>query len=281
MSLIPDFFKHATVAFGLRNTSTGDVHWLATGFFVGVPMKEESGKYSTFLVTNRHVIEGLTANDFLMSLNPTDGAPAEEVSLFVQDQATGLALWEFHPNPAVDVAVTSLALGHPGLERFTRNFFELDHHAIDCRNLASNGLTEGSRVSVLGFPMQIVGVSRRSVVVRTGAIAQLDDFLAGRSPSYLIDCATFPGNSGGPVINLPEASFLAGSAAPSSVNLIGITAQSLLYLDQAISMQTGQVRLVSENNSGLSVVFSVDAIRETIVALVARLARQDPGPPTP
>jgi len=270
MSLIPDFFKNATVAFGWRNPLTGDVLWLATGFFVGVPIAEEPGKYTTFLVTNRHVIDGLPSNDFFMSLNPTDGAPAEEVSIFVKDETTDVALWEFHPNPAVDVAVTSLGLGHPGLERFTRNFFELDHHAINGDQLVANGLTEGSRVSVLGFPMQIVGVSRRSVVVRTGAIAQLDDFLGGRSPSYLIDCATFPGNSGGPVINLLEATSLAGSPAQTSVNLIGITAQSLLYLDQAISMQTGQVRLVSENNSGLSVVFSVDAIRETIEALVAR-----------
>lgn len=269
--MIPDFFKNATVAIGTRDLTSNDVQWIATGFFVGVP-NVESGKYFTYLVTNRHVIEGMPTNDLLISLNPSDGTPAAEVTLFVKAPGNGVDLWEFHPDPTIDIAVTTLSLGQPLLERFTRNFFELDHHAVRRNEFQAKGLGEGSRASVLGFPMALVGVGRRSVLVRSGALAQLDDFLAGRLPYYLIDCHTYPGNSGGPVINLLEAATLTGTPSPQSVNLIGITAKSVLYRDLALSLQTREIRLLAEYNSGLSVIYSVDDIDLTIQNLVARPA---------
>ena len=55
-----------------------------------------------------------------------------------------------------------------------------------------------------------------------------------------------------------------------TVNLIGITAKSLMYRDLAVSLQSGELRELAQYNAGLSLVYSVDDIMVTIENLVAR-----------
>ena len=74
----------------------------------------------------------------------------------------------------------------------------------------------------------------------------------------------FPGNSGGPVINKPEVISIEGTSSVPSPYLIGIVSSYLTYTDTAVSKQTGQSRVVFEENSGLAVVIPADYILETI-----------------
>ena len=74
----------------------------------------------------------------------------------------------------------------------------------------------------------------------------------------------FPGNSGGPVVNKPEIISVEGTNSVPSPYLIGIVASYLTYTDTAVSKQTGQSRVVFEENSGLAVVIPADYILETI-----------------
>jgi hypothetical protein len=75
---------------------------------------------------------------------------------------------------------------------------------------------------------------------------------------------TFPGNSGGPVILKPEVVSIQGTPANGLALLIGVTAQSINYLDEAVSKQTGRTRVTFEDNSGLSIAFPIDYILEAI-----------------
>lgn len=57
MALIPKFYIEAVLSIGIR--SAMGVNWIGTGFFV--IKKIDAGKYQPFMVTNRHVLEGMNS----------------------------------------------------------------------------------------------------------------------------------------------------------------------------------------------------------------------------
>ena len=50
----------------------------------------------------------------------------------------------------------------------------------------------------------------------------------------------------------------------STANLIGIVSAYIPYRENLMSTQTGRIRMVNEENSGLTVVFPVDDIKEVV-----------------
>ena len=62
------------------------------------------------------------------------------------------------------------------------------------------------------------------------------------------------------------------------VYLIGVVHAYLPYSDIALSQQTGQIRMISQENSGLAEVLPVDYINEAITALRAAEAKRAPPP---
>jgi len=89
----------------------------------------------------------------------------------------------------------------------------------------------------------------------------------------------FPGNSGGPVVSAPSLNAIQGTKAQDRTCLIGVVRGYLPYNDVAISQQTGQVRKISQENSGLAEVLPMDYVDETIKAY--HLAKRVPPPARP
>ena len=176
----------------------------------------------------------------------------------------GASDWAAHPDPTIDVAIVPINTVFLREQGIQFKYFASDTSTLNCSQMASNGLTEGDFIYVLGFPMGLVGYNRNAVIVRSGSIARIRDSLTGIDAAFLIDAAVFPGNSGGPVISRPEVFALPGTKAQSKSNLIGIVQAYLPYEDVAISQQTGEPRFVMHENSGLGVVHPVDYIEETI-----------------
>jgi S1-C subfamily serine protease len=115
--------------------------------------------------------------------------------------------------------------------------------------------------------MGISGTAQRNyVIARQGSIARISDVLDGASTTFLIEAMVFPGNSGGPVVNVISNNCLQGTKAQTRTYLVGIVRAYLPYTDVAVSQQTGQPRMVSQENSGLAEVVPVDYINETIAA---------------
>lgn len=135
--------------------------------------------------------------------------------------------------------------------------------------MAEMGVSEGDFIYVLGFPMGIMDAKRQYVIARSGIIARLRDTLEKRGKDFLIDASVFPGNSGGPVMFKPEIFSIEGTRSVSKAGLIGIVAGYLTYKDTALSQQTGQPRVIFEENSGLAVVIPVDYVMETVDACYA------------
>ena len=279
MALIPPSFIDAVVAIG--EPQPDGTRWIASGFLYGrYEGAADAGQsyYRTYLVTNRHVFDGKTT--VAVRFNPTDTERAREFVVPLQDDA-GRNRWFAHPKPQVDVAVLPIIFDALKQQSLAVDFFRSNVSAIARAQMSELGVSEGDAVFVLGFPMALVGTERNTVIVRRGSVARVRDTLAGTVDTFLVDALIFPGNSGGPVISCPEIVAIQGTKSLTSAHLIGIVTGYLPYRDVAVSTQTGNTRIVFEDNSGLAAVHPVDHIEETIDAHVKTLDPAVARPPAP
>ncbi|MGA2117025.1 MAG: serine protease [Bryobacteraceae bacterium] len=252
----------------------------ASGFLYGFAMDKETDQakhmHSIYLVTNRHVL----ANHPVVvvrfnAVKATD--PLRELPMVLKDDR-GMDKWDAHPNPSVDIGVVRLDGGWLRDQGLQSSFFGNDQHVADKAKLKEIGLAIGDRVFVLGFPMGLAGTLQRNyVVARQGSVARISDILDGAGSTFLIDALVFPGNSGGPVVSGVDVNAIQGTRSQDHAYLIGVVRSYLPYTDVAISQQTGQPRMVSQENSGLAEVVPVDYINETIVASQAAEAKRIGG----
>jgi len=268
MALIPSFYPNCVVAIG-RDGASGSVEWMGTGFLYAYHIGDDAeGKpqYNGFLVTNRHVLEG--ESRIYVRFNPQVAAePAKQDGLDLTNAAGG-RVWFGHPDPEIDVAVVPAAIPTLQERAYDIGVFQSDQHAATIDKLAEEGISEGDLVYVLGFPMGMVGEGRSYVIVRSGSIARIRDAIVKANREFLVDVTVFPGNSGGPVILRPEAISIGGKT-PSRAYLIGIVKQYVAYEEEAVSRQTGETRIIFQENSGLAAAHPVDFIDETIRAFLA------------
>lgn len=275
MAVIPPVFIDCVVAVGGIDEN-GNRIWTGSGFFFGRPAGD--GQH-VFVVTNRHVAEGLRGG--VLRLNPRGTDPARELTLSEINPTS--QEWFYHPRPEVDVAVmpVGVALDSMGLQL---HFFVREPHIADVARMNSLGVREGDPIYALGFPLGLIGRHRSAVVARIGCVAQIQEALARSSDTYLIDAGIFPGNSGGPVILKPEIVFVPDTKAQNRSYLIGIVVGFVPYQEVAISAQTKRARIVFEENSGLAAVHPVDMIEEAIDSfyqIVAQRAQNRTTPPAP
>ena len=140
-----------------------------------------------------------------------------------------------------------------------------------------NEVSIGDEVFVLGFPSSVVQSQDPSVhYLRNGVVASKQV-----SPRIIIDALLFPGNSGGPVywrqsMGMHFGQGISGQDIPGRESkLVGIVSQTLQYMEEAKSPQTGRTRITFEENSGLAVVISSTALknlmtRPEVVDLIRR-----------
>ena len=267
MSLIPRYFLDTVAALGVPDTSSDDeVRYFATAFVFGYPVSPQTKpkSYWVFVVTNRHVVE----RDGKMYIRFC--APAgKQPKVLPIPQGPGIYPWVAHPDPDIDLAVMSLdAIQIPDGLR-PDQFLTLQPHAVTVDDLRSSEFSEGNDLFILGFPMGIAGTDQNDVIVRHGIVARIQDWYDGRSKYFLIDSSIYPGNSGGPVVLKPVMWSSNNAPRFSKPKIIGLISAYLPYKDVAISNQTGLIRLVSEENSGLATVVPIDAVIE----LTSTLAR--------
>jgi S1-C subfamily serine protease len=207
-------------------------------------------------------------------VNPSSSGPAKGYELALTE-----ASWRSHRLKSVDVAVVPINFNFLQGDSAAAHFFQSNDHALDVSGLKQTGTSEGDGVFVLGFPMGIVGKTRNSVFVRSGVLARIRDTLSVNTRPFIVDASVFPGNSGGPVVSKPEVITIQGTMASSKANLIGVVAGYLTYEEVAFSRQSNKPRVLFEENSGLSTVFSVDCIRQTIRQFERAQATQTPLTP--
>jgi hypothetical protein len=279
VALIPPFFLDCVVAIGQRTAS--GVRWTASGFlygqFQGPGPVEGQSYYRTYIVTNRHVLRD--AENIMVRFNRLADEPAQALDIDLSQGPNGQPVWFAHPNPDVDVAIMPINVELLREHGFQAEYFHGDAHAASRERMRDLGVSEGDNAFVLGFPMELAGEPRNYVVVRSGTVARVRDCLQGVTDSFLIDTPVFPGNSGGPVVVGPELVAIEGTRPVTAAYVIGVVAAYLPYTDHAVSAQTGRVRVVFEENSGLTVVYTVDQVEETIDTATASPSAAPSTPP--
>jgi hypothetical protein len=279
MALLPRGYIDGVVAIGQRS-ETGDCRWVATGFIFFVeavlaqpnPLGQKA--YWTYLVTNRHVLEG--KDTVVLRFNPSSPGSPEDFDVALLDEHG--PLWTKHPDSDVDVAAVNVNAIYLASRNLTLGAIERTHCAWTLEEMQQQGVVEGDGIFLIGFPMGLMSPQMQYAIARVGCVARIRDAYDAKKGAFLIDASNFPGNSGGPVFIRPDAGALLGTKLIGRCMLIGVVHSYLPYLDVARSEQTGRPRIIFEENSGLALVDPVDRIME--VCALER-SRADKRPPTP
>ena len=263
MALIPPFHMDTVVALGTYDEAN-QLYWMASGFLYGQYSRTgENGDkyYHVYLVTAQHVLSG--KRRLCLRFNPLEDKPARsyDIDLLGADDSPR---WFMSPRPDADVAAIWINANLLDQEGIRFKYFKDDENVATVDTMKELGVSEGDYVFVLGFPMGIVGEKQNVVIARSGSIARIRDTLSGASSDYWVDAFVFPGNSGGPVVFKPELVSIEGTSAIKKAYLIGVVVKYIPYRDVAVSQQTGQVRVVFEENSGLARVLPIDFVQEAI-----------------
>ena len=152
----------------------------------------------TFIVTNRHLVEGVRRGGLVFT-QKRNGQPAfgERFQLNIEDFPHA---WFLHPDPEVDLAIIPMR----PLEQAARDQgVELYYHVIDSRQAPDaatlRALDALEEILFVGYPNGVWDHANLMPIMRRGTTATpiaLD--FEGR-PEFLVDAAVYPGSSGSPV----------------------------------------------------------------------------------
>ncbi|WP_296814935.1 serine protease [Brevundimonas sp.] len=219
--------------------SVGGERRTATGFLVDAPRPD--GTPRVVLVTAAHVVE------------PAEGG---QVRLGWRDE-TGDGGWRFNPLPAPLTAVDGRPYWtrHPERDvavlevsappEFARAAIPLAWLGDDA-SMGEEGIGPGDELMALGFPRGLSANRAGFPILRSGRVASWPLWPVSAFPTFLIDVAMYPGNSGGPVFTLGGAR---GWTHPVILGLV-----------------TQQVELNSER-LGIGVVTHAVFVRQTIALM--------------
>jgi hypothetical protein len=238
---------------------------LASGFFLNTDT-------STYLVTAKHVLFDLRSGILLstqVNLLSYPHDPKESGrNIIVLDLAALSQAGEVKPHPREDVVVVRIAKVVQ-VNGETRRMIE-GIPGVTSREMATSGLLgvgleaikkyddvlESNEVLVFGYPTSI-GIQE---------LPQLDPLrpllrrgiVAGRNPktrSLVLDCPTYPGNSGGPVVEIDRSAFTARIA------VIGVVRESVPYEEKWLNVPHQYVNR-DITNSGYTIVTPMDYVLE-------------------
>ena len=152
----------------------------------------------TFVVTNRHLVEGVRSGGLVFT-QKKHGQPAlgERFQININDFSHA---WFLHPDPEVDLAIIPLR----PLEQAARDQgAELYYHAIDSHLVpdaaALRALDAMEQVSFIGYPSGVWDQVNLMPIMRRGTTATPMELNFEGRPEFLIDAAVYPGSSGSPV----------------------------------------------------------------------------------
>ena len=263
MALIPQIYEDAVVALGTEKNRK--IIWAATGFIVA--RKNENGGYNTFLVSNKHVLNSF--DSLLVRFNIAGKIQAKDYRIILNNN--DIREGSVHPNPMIDVACVLIDPLKLSSELGGLSAFDLNEMSLTWQEMMENDVIEGTTVFSLGFPSGLVGFDTKSPICRMGCIARNKERINGEG--FLIDIQNFPGGSGSPIINKIDINCLNGTKTYNKTALIGILASYIPYKETLFSRQTGMDMQIIQENSGIAIAYTVDAIKDVVEIEFNRVKR--------
>lgn len=250
----------------LAATGTDGSQWTGTGF---VYATETSSGTAHFLVTNRHVLEGVE-NLVVRMIKGTDGAPELGKGSEITIQGVNPDSWQGHPDDRVDVAVMPLLavlvkMNELGAPPFFRSVApEL------CLTVESSAeLDSIEDVTFIGYPSGIFDSANLLPVARRGTTASPPSVDYEGLPAFLIDAAVFPGSSGSPVFLVDKGLRVDRSGgvvlgSPRLICLGVLAAVHVRSVEGKITQVQARLAVSFEEPIGLGIVYKAVAIEECV-----------------
>lgn len=208
MSLFPpDFLKSVLIIKTNKGTATVFIYSVK----VGEVISEGNNQSVIFLVTNRHVVEGINYAEVVFNTKN------DELKKIGIEQNSN---WIFPKEKEVDLAMLPV-----DADFFIDNNF--DHRRLSEETTITDEaefvekIHVGQDIFLAGFPLGIEGVKQNYPILRQGIVARNDSELLSEK-LFFLDVNNFPGNSGGPVFTRPSISALEGKTALNQCLLIGV-----------------------------------------------------------
>lgn len=243
-----------------------------TGFFLG--HKIEGDKQALFVVTNKHVINGMQEGRFSF-LKQKDGLPSLgdgfTLNIGPQDWPN---MWFGHPDPAIDIAICPLLplVEFVKQQHGTDLFFRVVESSMIPTPQQVAELDAVESVTFVGYPNGVWDSKNLLPVARRGTTASPIEVDFEGTPRFLIDASVFGGSSGSPVFILNHGSWATkdgGLVVGSRFHFVGVIAAVFFrtHLNQIISVPIPtQVQPMAQQQEmiDLGIVFKARTIVETI-----------------
>jgi S1-C subfamily serine protease len=228
---------------------------VGTGFLISEVSPDGSPR--TVLVTANHVFQqmpGAVARIGYRFENPDGSWSYSPQPLTIRD-ARGHELWTHHPSR--DVA--AIAITAPA--QFAKAAIPEGYLASD-DTFTKYKVEAGDELMALGFPRGLAANQAGFPILRSGRIASYPVAPANIFPTFLLDFAVFPGNSGGPVF----------MSEPERRDTIAVSQPTPQEGEFIAGLLTQQVELNNERLE-IGIVTHAKYIRETIALI------DNPGAP--
>lgn len=236
--------KQSTVFLGLMKNN--EPVYTGTGFLIQVDDV-------FYIATAKHVVEKNYEQMLIFLNNKNFGVNFKSIQGILKQ---GLS-WKKHGNNSVDIALLPFPLVPTDKAKFIPNQLFIQKIS-DIQELVN--------LFFLSYQPGINELKSDSVInpiIRKGVISRIN-----HDKTFFMDGFAFPGNSGSPVFLLPTPIKIENNSiqigGPVEIKLAGIIGAYVPYKDEAISRQTGEIRAVFTENTGIALVHSTALLQEII-----------------
>lgn len=263
---VPDEVRKCVCFIGFENKITSSVSLVGTGFFFGLLNEDQNAVKLSYVVTARHVIEGLTKRGIDRILLILNGKATSEKNRYIVSSRP--ADW-YIPNHNADICFAEC-----GIPDFCDHIVFPDNLCINDDIIAENEIGLGDEVFITGLFTHHAGKSKNIPIVRIGNLAagkeeKIQTKEYGEIDAYLIECRSIGGLSGSPVfLNLGNVRVLGGNlkfmqGSHSRFYLLGLVHG---HFDTRINSDDVKSDTLSEAriNTGIAIVTPIEELFKVI-----------------